>query len=74
MTITEEPRRKTSDFASARALVVAIAASAEALPALTELLSALPSDKRLTCIIIQRASPDGREIDAEALAHSPILR
>lgn len=68
MTITEEPRRKTSDSASARALVVAIAASAEALPALTELLSALPSDKRLTCIIIQRASPDGREIDAEALA------
>ena len=68
MTITEEPRRKTSESASARPLVVAIAASAEGLPALTELLAALPSDKRLTCIIVQRASPDGREIDAEALA------
>ncbi len=67
MTITEEPRPKASEAPDAQPLIVAVAASVEGLPALAELLAALPGDKRMTCIIVQRASPDGRELDVTAL-------
>ncbi|MBV9431348.1 MAG: PAS domain S-box protein [Hyphomicrobiales bacterium] len=68
MTITEEPHPKTSEAEPSRQLIVAIAASPGGLPALTELLAALPGDEQMTFIVVQRASPDGREIDAYSLA------
>ncbi|MBV9568068.1 MAG: hypothetical protein JO172_08025, partial [Hyphomicrobiales bacterium] len=68
MTTIDERRPRTSEPAAARPLIVAIAASIENLPALQALLAALPSEPRLSCIIVQREKPDANEIKAEDLA------
>ena len=68
MTITDAQRQDTGEIEPARSLLVAIAASAEDLPALSALLATLSSEPRLTIIIAQRASANNGELRTEELA------